>query len=56
MLIYRISRFIGESVGNCCWRHLNLVRKAVAAMHITAMKLYWRYLKSDRQKIAKLSN
>ena len=30
--IYRISRFIGESsanicesVGNCCWRHFNLV-------------------------------
>ena len=49
-----MSRIFGELVSNRCWHHL-IWQKAVAAIHIKAMKLYWRYLNLvDRRKIAKL--
>ena len=56
---YRISRFIGESAN---WSVIvvgvTLIwRKAVAAIHVIAMKLYWRHLNlADRRKIAKPPN
>ena len=56
LIYWLVEYLVNRSVIINCWRHFNW-QEAVAAIHIIAMKLYWRYLNlTDGKKIAKPPN